>query len=266
MLIRPLRSAAMTASIQVAETPLVLFTLARADDALILAHRLSEWCGHGPTPEEDIALANLGLDLLGQARSLYTYAAEAEGQGRAEDHFAYLRDERQFRNLLLVEQPSGCFGQTIVRQFLYAAYADPWWRAMCRSGDPALGAIACKAEKEMAYHLRHSAEWVIRLGDGTQMSRRRAQEALDRLWPYTGEMFETEAEAAMIEAGIACDPAGLRAEFEKTVDTVLAEATLNRPTHSWTQSGGRAGRHTEHLGRTLAEMQHLHRCYPGAKW
>src|ERR1700760_4792008 len=133
----------MSASIELAETPLLRFTLARADDALILGQRLSEWCGHGPTPEEDIALANLGLDLLGQARSLYGYVAEAEGQGRHEDHFAYLRDERQFRNLLLVEQPSGCFAHTMVRQFLYAAYADPWWRAMCGSADRSLAAIAC---------------------------------------------------------------------------------------------------------------------------
>src|SRR5271154_7332323 len=161
------------ASISVSETPLVLYVLRRADDALILGHRLSEWCGHAPMLEEDMALANIGLDLLGQARELYSYAAEVEGKGNDEDTFAYLRDVRQYRNLLLLEQPNGDFAQTLVRQFFYSAFADLYWRAMMSSRNPALAAIAAKSEKESAYHLRHSSEWVIRLGDGTEESRRR---------------------------------------------------------------------------------------------
>jgi len=256
----------MTVSIEVAESPLVLFTLRRADDALVLGHRLSEWCGNGPTPEEDIALANMGLDLLGQARLLYTYAGDAEGRGHDEDQLAYLRDDRQYRNLLLLEQPNGDFGQTIVRQFLYAAYADPWWRAMTRSADPTLAAVAAKAEKELAYHLRHASEWLIRLGDGTDESHRRTQDALDLLWPYAGEMFVSEDEAPLIASGIAADPAAIRPRFDATVATILAEATLVAPEGAWMQRGGRAGRHSEHLGFLLAEMQHLQRSHPGATW
>jgi ring-1,2-phenylacetyl-CoA epoxidase subunit PaaC len=255
----------VTVSIEVVETPLVLFTLRRADDALILGHRLSEWCGHGPTPEEDVALANMGLDLLGQARSLYTYAGEAEGRGRDEDQLAYLRCDRQYRNLLLLEQPNGDFAATIVRQFLYAAFADPWWRAMMRSADPTLGAIAAKAEKELAYHLRHASEWLIRLGDGTDESHRRAQDSLDLLWPYHGEMFEPEA-PALISRGVAIDPATIRAAFERTVTEILDQATLARPAPTWMQRGGRSGRHSEHLGFLLAEMQYLQRTHPGATW
>lgn len=250
-----------TTSIAVQETPLVLFTLRRADDALVLGHRLSEWCGHAPTPEEDIALANMGLDLLGQARSLYQYAAEAEGAGHDEDSMAYLRDAPQYRNLLLLEQPNGDFAQTIVRQFLYAAYVDPWWRAMMASTDATLAAIAAKAEKETAYHLRHASEWMIRLGDGTAESHRRAQAALDRLWPYTGEMFEDDG-----LPGIAADPAPLRTAWDATVSAILHEATLARPAGTWMQRGGRTGRHSEHLGFMLAEMQHLQRSHPGATW
>jgi ring-1,2-phenylacetyl-CoA epoxidase subunit PaaC len=255
-----------TTNIQVNETPLVLFTLRRADDALILGHRLSEWCGHAPTPEEDVALANMGLDLLGQARSLYTHAAEIENAGHDEDHLAYLRDTPQFRNLLLVEQPNGDFAVTIARQFLYAAYVDPWWRAMTASTDPTLAAIAAKAEKETAYHLRHAAEWMIRLGDGTAESHRRAQAALERLWPYVGEMFEPGDEAGLIADGTAADPAALRPVFDATVGDILDQATLHRPANSWAQRGGRQGRHSEHLGFLLAEMQHLQRTHPGASW
>lgn len=256
----------MSTSITVAESPLVLFTLRRADDALVLGHRLSEWCGHAPTPEEDIALANMGLDLLGQARSLYAYAGEAESAGHDEDHLAYLRDAPQYRNLLLLEQPNGDFAATIVRQFLYAAFVDPWWRAMTRSRDPTLAAIAAKAEKETAYHLRHASEWMIRLGDGTAESHRRAQSALDRLHPFTGEMFEGADEAALVAGNVAVDLASLRPAYDATLDAVLAEATLARPAGGWAQRGGRTGRHTEHLGFLLAEMQHLQRTHPGATW
>ena len=253
----------MAGSIQVSETPLVLYTLRRADDALVLGHRLSEWCGFAPTLEEDMALANAGLDLLGQARSLYTYAAEVEAAGHDEDGFAYLRDAPQYRNLLLLEQPNGDFAHTIVRQFLYSAFADPYWRAMMASTDPTLSAIAAKSEKESAYHLRHSSEWLIRLGDGTEESHRRANDAMDALWPYTGEMFDPE-DAAL--AGVAVDPATLRDGWLATVDDVLAQATLDRPAGTWMHRGGRTGRHTEHLGHLLAEMQHLQRSYPGARW
>ena len=256
----------VTTSIQVTETPLVRFVLRRADDAVVLGHRLSEWCGHAPTPEEDMALANMGLDLLGQARSLYSYAAEIEGAGHDEDDLAYLRDTPQFQNLLLVEQPNGDFALTIVRQFLYAAYVDPWWRAMMASEDPTLAAIAAKAEKETAYHLRHASEWLIRLGDGTSESHRRAQAAIDQLWPYIGEMFEPGDECDLIASGIAADPAALRPGFDALAAGVLDQATLRRPAGVWAQRGGRQGRHSEHLGFLLAEMQHLQRSYPGAKW
>ena len=248
---------------QVRETPLVLYTLRRADDALVLGHRLSEWCGHAPSLEEDMALANMGLDLLGQARSLYGYAAEIEAAGHDEDQFAYLRDAPQYRNLLLVEQPNGDFAATMVRQFLYAAFADPYWQAMTRSADATLAAIAAKSEKESAYHLRHSSEWVIRLGDGTDESHRRTQEAVDALWPYTGEMFEAE-DASL--GGVAADPAGLRDRWMATVRDVMRQATLDVPAGAWMQSGGRTGRHGEHLGHMLATMQHLQRTYPGARW
>jgi ring-1,2-phenylacetyl-CoA epoxidase subunit PaaC len=256
-----------TSSIKVAETPLVLYTLRRADDALVLGHRLSEWCGHGPALEEDMALANIGLDLIGQARSLYAYAAEIEAAGNDEDDYAYLRDAPQYRNILLAELPNGDFAQTIFRQFFYAAFADPYWRAMMGSADPTLAAIAAKSEKESAYHLRHSAEWVIRLGDGTDESHRRATAALALLWPFTGEMFEADtAEQELIAAGTIMDPAGFRPIWEKTVADVLAQATLEKPAGTWMQRGGRAGKHSEHLGPMLAEMQHLQRTFPGATW
>jgi ring-1,2-phenylacetyl-CoA epoxidase subunit PaaC len=254
-------------TITAADTPLVQYALRLADNALVLGHRLSEWCGHAPMLEEDIALANIALDLIGQARSLYAYAAEAEGEGRDEDELAYLRDAAGYRNVLLVEQPNGDFALTIARQFLYAAYMAPFWRSLAGARDAMLAAIAAKAEKEAAYHLRHSAEWLIRLGDGTAESHDRAQAALDELWMYTGEMFETdEVERGLTERGIAVDPQALRPEWDETVDRVLADATLERPPEQWMQTGGRSGRHSEHLGFILADLQFLQRAYPGAKW
>jgi ring-1,2-phenylacetyl-CoA epoxidase subunit PaaC len=255
------------ASIQVTETPLVLYALRRADDALILGHRLSEWCGHAPAMEEDMALANMGLDLLGQARELYSYAAKVEGKGNDEDKFAYLRDVRQYRNLLLLEQPNGDFARTMVRQFFYAAFADLYWRAMMKSGDATLAAIAAKSEKESAYHLRHSSEWMVRLGDGTEESHRRAQDAVDDLWAYTGEMFEVdESERALIERGVAVDPATLHPQWLTTVSNVTTEATLTLPKSGWMQQGGRSGKHSEHLGHLLSELQSMQRTFPGATW
>src|SRR3954464_7452776 len=237
------------ASISISETPLVLYALRRADDALILGHRLSEWCGHAPALEEDMALANMGLDLLGQARELYSYAAKVEGRDNDEDKFAYLRDVRQYRNLLLLEQPNGDFARTMVRQFFYATLADLYWRAMMRSADPTLAAIAAKSEKESAYHVRHSSEWIVRLGDGTDESHVRAQEAIDLLWAFTGEMFEVdESERGLIDSGIAIDPASLRPQWRKTIADIVGEATLVLPGSGWMQQGGRDGRHSEHLG------------------
>src|SRR3979411_3370490 len=206
------------ASISVSETPLVLYALRRADDALILGHRLSEWCGQGPSLEEDMAFANMGLDLVGQAGELYSYAAKVEGQGNDEDKFAYLRDIRQYRNLLLLEQPNGDFAHTMVRQFFYAAFADLYWRAMMKSGDATLAAIAAKSEKESAYHLRHSSEWIGGLGDGTEESHARAQTAIDDLWAFTGEMFAVDdSERGLIDSGMVVDPASLRPQWLKTV-------------------------------------------------
>ena len=255
------------ASISVAETPLVLYTLRRADDALILGHRLSEWCGHAPMLEEDMALANIGLDLLGQARELYSCAARLEGRDNDENTYAYLRDVRQYRNLLLLEQPNGDFARTMARQFLYSAFADLYWCAMMQSRDPTLAAIAAKSEKESAYHLRHSSEWMLRLGDGTGESHRRAQTAIDDLWAYTGEMFHIDdSERGLIDAGAVIDPAKLQDGWRATVSSVLNEATLALPESKWMQQGGREGRHSEHLGHLLSELQSMPRTFPGATW
>ncbi|WP_203070933.1 1,2-phenylacetyl-CoA epoxidase subunit PaaC [Falsiroseomonas ponticola] len=250
-------------TITVAASPFVEALLARADDALVHAHRLSEWCGHAPMLEEDLALANVALDLLGQARSLYQYAAEVEGAGHGEDDFAYRRDAPQFRNALIFELPRGDFAETIARLFLASAVMLPWWQAAMSSPDARLAAIAAKAEKEVTYHLRHAGEWMIRLGDGTAESRARAAAAVAKLWPYTGELFIAEHGAVAL---LLPDPASLRPAFEATVARVLAEAGLERPRDGWMQKGGRRGVHTEHLGHMLAVMQHLQRAYPGATW
>jgi len=217
--------------------------------------------------EEDMALANIALDLLGQASELYTYAAKVEGKGNDEDKFSYLRDVRQYRNLLLAEQPNGDFARTMVRQFFYSAFADLYWRAMMTSSDATLAAIAAKSEKESAYHLRHTSEWIVRLGDGTEESHARAQHAIDELWAFTGEMFAVDdSERALIDAGVAIDPAALKSQWQKTVAGVVNEATLSLPTNDWMQQGGRAGRHSEHLGHLLSELQSLQRSFPGATW
>jgi ring-1,2-phenylacetyl-CoA epoxidase subunit PaaC len=256
-----------TSSIKVRETPLVLYILRRADDALILGHRLSEWCGHAPMLEEEMALANIGLDLIGQARSLYAYAADVEAEGHDEDAYAYLRDAPQYRNLLIVEQPNGDFAKTMMRQFFYSAFADPYWRTMTKAGDARLAAIAAKSEKESAYHVRHASEWIVRLGMGTDESRRRTQIALEELWPFTGEMFESDAaERELMAADKVIDPESLRPLWEETVASVFSQAELPLPTGVWMQKGGRSGRHSEHLGHLLAELQFMQRAYPGAVW
>jgi ring-1,2-phenylacetyl-CoA epoxidase subunit PaaC len=249
------------------DQPLFTYTLRLADNALVLGHRLSEWTGRGPTLEEDIALANLGLDLIGQARMLYDYAGKVEAKGRDEDALAYLRDDRDYRNVLLVEQPNGDFAATMMRQLIYSAFAHPFQQVLTHSTDETLAGIAAKAEKEMAYHVRHAAEWVIRLGDGTDESRERTQGAADELMTYAGELFETDGvDRALIKAGIAPDPALLRAAFDKTIADVFAEATLVLPRLGHAQTGGRTGLHSEHLSLMLAEMQSLHRAHPGAVW
>ncbi len=247
------------------QTGLVLGLLRRADDALILGHRLSEWCGHAPSLEEDLALANIALDQIGLARSLY---AEAGGlTGRTEDELAFLRSDRQYCNCLLVEQPNGDFAQTIVRQLLYSAFVDPFWRAGCASSNAGLAAIAAKAEKESAYHWRHAAEWVVRLGDGTDESHRRVIAALEALWRFTEELFEIDAaDAGLIADRVLPDPGIIRSHWDASIDAVLARGTLVRPAKCWMLTGGRSGRHSEHLGHLLAEMQSLHRSYPGANW
>jgi ring-1,2-phenylacetyl-CoA epoxidase subunit PaaC len=256
-----------TTSISFTETPLLNLVLRRADDALILGHRLSEWCGHAPMVEEDIALANIALDLIGQARSLYDYAARVEGSGLSEDHFAYRREQHQYRNCLLVEQPNGDFAATIVRQVLFSAFMDLYWREMMNSRDETLAAIAAKAEKETAYHLRHSAEWLIRLGDGTDESHERARVALDELWTYTGELFEAdEIGRELAQSGTAPDASLVEDSWRKRIEPILREATLNIPNPAWMQSGGRSGRHTEHLGYILADLQFLQRAHPEAVW
>ncbi|MDO5528295.1 MAG: 1,2-phenylacetyl-CoA epoxidase subunit PaaC [Paracoccus sp. (in: a-proteobacteria)] len=242
------------------------------DNALILGHRVSEWCGHSPALEEDIALANQALDLIGQCQLWLGYAAEIEGEGRSADDMAYLRDASAFRNALLVERPNGDFGQTLMRQFLFDVYHLELLRALKGSSDPRVAEIAAKAEKEAAYHLERSADLVIRLGDGTEESHRRMQNALDLLFPYTGELFnDDDIDRAIAEAGIAPLPSTLKKAWDETVRAVLDEATLTHPGAVWQHGikgagGGRQGVHSEHLGYILAEMQFLQRAYPGAVW
>ena len=244
------------------------FLLRMGDNTLILGHRTSEWCGHGPALEEDIALANTALDLIGQTQMWLGLAAEVQGQGKTADDLAFLRDAWEFRNLLLVEMPNGDFGQTLMRQFLFDAWHVLQLRALTSSSDARVAAIAAKAVKEATYHLDRSAETVIGLGDGTEESHARMQAALDYLYPYVGEMFLSDAvDAALVEAGIAPDPASLRAEFDATLARVLGEATLTLPAARRARGGGRDGKmHTEHLGHLLTTMQWMQRAYPGATW
>ncbi|MCC6938714.1 MAG: phenylacetate-CoA oxygenase subunit PaaC [Flavobacteriales bacterium] len=246
---------------------LFAYCLRRGDDNLILSHRLSEWCGHGPQLEEDIALTNRALDLIGQARNYLQYAGTVEGKQRSEDDLAYLRAERQFMNVKLVEMPNGDYAHTIARCFLYDAWHLPLQQALMNSADEQLAAIAAKAVKEITYQLKTSGDWMIRFGDGTEESHRRAQAALDELWTYTGELFETdEVDAVLVKAGIVPEMGPIKAAFDAKVDAVLNEATLKRPADGFMMTGGRQGKHSEHLGFMLAEMQYLQRAYPGATW
>lgn len=248
-------------------SPLLTYTLRQGDRALVLAQRLLEVITHAPEIEEDMALSNLALDLIGQARALYTYAGAVEGAGHDEDHFAYWRDPQGFLNPLLVELPNGDFAHVITRQFLHDAYALPYWQAMTSSTDETLAAIAGKAVKETAYHLRHSRSWVLRLGDGTAESHRRTQTAVDDLWRYTGELFESDdVEVELVTRGVAADPAEVRERWRATVSSTLAEATLTMPDDGPMQTGGRTGRHTEPFSYLVGELQVLARAHPGATW
>ncbi|MBW3245349.1 phenylacetate-CoA oxygenase subunit PaaC [Epibacterium sp. DP7N7-1] len=244
------------------------FLLRMGDNTLILGHRVSEWCGHAPVLEEDIALANTALDMIGQTQMWLGLAAEVRGEGKTADDLAFLRDAWDFRNLLLVEMPNGDFGQTLMRQFLFDAWHVLQLRALTDSTDERVAAIAAKAVKEATYHLERSAETVVGLGDGTEESHSRMQAALDYLYPYVGEMFLSDAvDAALVEAGIAPDPASLRADYDETLARVLGEATLTLPEARRARGGGRDGKmHTEHLGHLLTTMQWMQRAYPGATW
>lgn len=243
------------------------YLLRLGDNALILGQRLGEWCGFAPELEEDIALTNVALDFIGQAREILTYAGEVEGKGRTEDDLAFLRDERSYRNVLLTEQPNEDFAYTIARQFIIDAFNVELYEALTRSADPQIAAIAAKSLKEVKYHLRHSAEWVIRLGDGTDESHRRIQTAFDELWMFTGELFAMDdVDHAMIEAGVGADLARVKANWDSHVAEILAEATLTRPKDGWMQSGGKTGHHTEYMGHILSEMQYMQRTYQGASW
>ena len=237
------------------------------DNTLILGHRISEWCGHSPALEEDIALANVSLDLIGQTQLWLGLAGEVEGKGRSADDLAFLRDAWDFKNLLITERPNDDFGYTLMRQFLFDAFHLEHLKALKKSSDQRIADIAEKSAKEVAYHLERSSDLVIRLGDGTDESHRRMQKALDALWPYTGEMFlSDEIDEAAAEQGIAPDPAELRPIWESTIRAVLHEATLHIPDSTFAHKGGRQGMHTEHLGHMLTQMQWLQRAYPGASW
>ncbi|MEP1094487.1 MAG: 1,2-phenylacetyl-CoA epoxidase subunit PaaC [Cyclobacteriaceae bacterium] len=243
------------------------YTIQQADNCLILGQRLGEWCGHGPILEQDIAMTNISLDLIGQARMLYQYAAEIQGEGKSEDDIAYLRDAWDFRNVLLVEQPNGDFAKTIVRQFLFDSFNCNFYEALKSSNDEKLAAIAAKSHKEALYHLKWSSDWVLRLGDGTEESHERIQNALNELWSYSGEIvIPTEADQVALETGFGVDLIALKSRRDSKIKEVLEEATLSIPESTYSHSGGKEGKHTEYLGYILADLQFLQRAYPGNEW
>ncbi|HLF47704.1 MAG TPA: 1,2-phenylacetyl-CoA epoxidase subunit PaaC [Chitinophagaceae bacterium] len=247
---------------------LINYTLHLADNTLILAQRNSEWCGHGPVLEQDIAITNISLDLLGQARNFYQYAAVLLGNGSAEDSLAYLRSEREFKNCLLLELPKGDWAQTILRQFLFSQFQFLLFSKLQNSNqDEQLAAIAAKSLKEVTYHLRWSSEWMIRLGDGTEESNSRVRNAIEELWRYTGELFEpSDYELQLAAEGTGVDVSKLKDEWLNKVKEVFTKATLDIPENIFMQTGGKNGIHTEHLGFILTELQYMQRTYPGAKW
>jgi ring-1,2-phenylacetyl-CoA epoxidase subunit PaaC len=243
------------------------YLLRLGDNALVLGQRLSEWAAHGPILEEDLALTNVALDLVGHARLWLGYASEIEGNGGDADRLAYFRDQREYRNVLLVERPNGNYADTTARQFLFDTWHLYLLQALSSSRDERIAAIASKAAREVAYHVRRSGDWTIRLGDGTETSRERMQAALDAAWPYTGELFASdEIDRDLSERGIACELETLRTPWRAHVERVVAEATLAVPTDGWMHSGGRRGRHTEALGYLLAEMQSVARSIPATQW
>jgi ring-1,2-phenylacetyl-CoA epoxidase subunit PaaC len=243
---------------------LCVYTLRLGDDALISAQRTAEWIAAAPQLEEDVALGNIGLDQLGQARSLLQYAGAVEGAGRSEDDLAYLRDERDFLNLQLCELPNGDFAHAMARLLYFATYQQLLYDELRGRDDEQLAGVAGKAVKEVAYHVDHATQWVLRLGDGTEESHRRMQAGLDALWPYTAEMFESDDLVRRL--AVAVDPSTLQDEWARRVMAVVDESTCSRPDASYQHSGGRQGRHTEHLGYLLAELQHVARSHPGATW
>ncbi|WP_370868563.1 1,2-phenylacetyl-CoA epoxidase subunit PaaC [Undibacterium sp.] len=244
------------------------YVLRLADNVMVLSQRLSQWCGKGPALEEDMALTNVALDLIGQARLWYSYAAELEGKGRTEDDLAFLRDAHDFHNFLLLEQPNGTHADTLMRQFLFDTWHYHYLQALKQSTDQQIAAIAEKSLKEVTYHLRRSSDLVVRLGDGTELSRKMMQTALEELWPFTGEMFiDDEIDVAMQAAGISPLSSALKVAWDTHLADVMHAATLRLPdANSWMQKGGKQGVHTEHMGYLLAEMQFLQRAYPGAQW
>lgn len=243
------------------------YLLRLGDDRLVLGQRVSEWCGHGPILEEDIALSNIALDLIGQASAFYKLCGKVEGKGNTEDFFAYHRGEREFLNLKLVEQPRGDFAVTIARQFLFDAFQSLFLPELSKSSHSGLSALAAKSEKETRYHLRHSHQWVLRLGDGTEESHARIQAAFDDLWMYTGEFFEmNETDLALIKDKATPDLNLFKRPWEEIVSKALKDAKLKVPTSVWMTSGCRSGLHTEHLGHLLSELQILPRSFPGASW
>lgn len=247
--------------------PLAAYALRLGDDSLILGQRLSEWCGHAPTIEVDLSLANVALDLIGQATHYLGVAGQAEGKGRDADKLAFTRDVLDFTNCLLVEQPNGDFAQTIARQFLFSTFQELQLEALTRSSDERLAAIAGKAVKEVAYHARLASDWVTRLGDGTEESHARVAAGLDWMWRFVDELFDMDAlETKLQKQGVAVDKSALRAPWDARIDAVLADATLQRPATRRPVLGGREGHHSEHLGHLLSEMQFLQRAYPGATW
>ena len=243
------------------------YILGIADNSLILGQRLGELCGHGPSLETDIACTNISLDLLGQVRSYYQYAAKIAGDGRTEDEIAMLRKEREYLNVLLVEQPNTDFGYTMARQFLFDVYHLLFLNELQKSKDLTISAIASKAVKEVSYHQRFSSDWIKRLGDGTEESHKRIQNAIDDLWTYTDELFhQTEADNAMVKEGIGVDATKLKSTYYKTVKSVLEDATLSVPENTYFQKGGKQGIHTENMGYLLADLQFMQRAYPNMEW
>lgn len=247
--------------------PKFQYLLRLGDNCLVLSQQLAAWCGHGPALEEDLALTNVALDLLGQARLWLSYAGEVEGRGRDEDALAYGRDGSDFRNLLLVEQPNGHYGNTVARQFLFDVWHQQLLASLSQSSDPRIAEIAQKAVKEVRYHVERSAGLVVALGDGTELSHTRMQSAVDKLWPYTGEWFQSDAVDAQCAAdGVAPAASSLAAPWHASVEAVLGRATLDMPAYTGHQRGGRQGVHSEHLGHLLTSLQFLQRTYPGAQW